>query len=471
MYTKWATALVALAGSILQISAQIPLTITSDASVKAAAKIAAANMMTYYTGNQPGQTPGMLPGPYYWWEAGAMFGQLINYWQLTGDTQYNDIITQAMLWQIGDKNNYMPDNETKSLGNDDQAFWAFSALDAAESKFPDPPNTYPSWVALAQAVWNTQYPRWDTTKCGGGLRWQIFYFNPGYEYKNAISNGGFFQLCARLYRYTGNQTYADWAEKSWNWIYNSPLMDQSLNQVWDGTAMANNCSDNTKVYWTYNAGTMLVGSAYMYNATSDPVWLDRVQGLLNATNIFFVKGGQTDPSIAQPLLGGTIMSEIACESQKTCNYDQPSFKAYLSRWMAVSGQLVPQIAAQVYTRLSQSAAAAAPGCTGAAMGKTNMCGRRWYQTIWDGNYGVGEQMSALSVFQNLLIKNVPAPYTLKNGGTSKSDPEAGFGSGQGSGLYDPYANMPITTGDRAGAGILTLISMVLIAGGAAWTVL
>lgn len=72
-------------------------------------------MLTYYTGNQPGQTAGLLPGPYYWWEAGAMFGQLINYWQLTGDTQYNEIITQAMLHQIGDKKNYMPDNQTKSL--------------------------------------------------------------------------------------------------------------------------------------------------------------------------------------------------------------------------------------------------------------------------------------------------------------------------------------------------------------------
>lgn len=32
--------------------------------------------MTYYQGNQSGQIPGILPGPYYWWEAGAMFGQV-----------------------------------------------------------------------------------------------------------------------------------------------------------------------------------------------------------------------------------------------------------------------------------------------------------------------------------------------------------------------------------------------------------
>lgn len=200
------------------------------------------------------------------------------------------------------------------------------------------------------------------------------------------------------------------------------------------------------------------------------MWLTRVEGLLSATDIFFVKGGLTDPTIATPQLNGTVMSEIACEAQKTCNYDQPSFKAYLTRWMAVSGQLVPQIAAKVYSRISASAVAAAPICAGAANGRTNMCGRRWYQTMYDGNFGVGEQMSALSIFQNLLIKNVAGPLTGKEG-SSKSDPNAGFGSGQGSGLFDPYANVPITIGDKAGAGILTLLSLVLVTGGAVWTVL
>jgi hypothetical protein len=46
-------------------------------------------MMTYYKGNLSGQIPGELPGPppnpsitnagYFWWEAGAMFGSLIDY--------------------------------------------------------------------------------------------------------------------------------------------------------------------------------------------------------------------------------------------------------------------------------------------------------------------------------------------------------------------------------------------------------
>jgi hypothetical protein len=60
-------------------------------SIKSAAASVAYDMMTYYTGNHTGDVPGNLPQPYYWWEAGAMFGSLIDYWHYTGDTTYNEV--------------------------------------------------------------------------------------------------------------------------------------------------------------------------------------------------------------------------------------------------------------------------------------------------------------------------------------------------------------------------------------------
>ena len=43
-----------------------------------------------------------------------MFGLLIEYWYLTGDASYNDIVTQAILFQVGN-NDFMPTNQTKDL--------------------------------------------------------------------------------------------------------------------------------------------------------------------------------------------------------------------------------------------------------------------------------------------------------------------------------------------------------------------
>jgi len=54
-------------------NAAITLNLNDDASIKQAAGRAAYDMMTYYTGNNTGDTPGNLPDPYYWWECGAMF--------------------------------------------------------------------------------------------------------------------------------------------------------------------------------------------------------------------------------------------------------------------------------------------------------------------------------------------------------------------------------------------------------------
>lgn len=71
-------------------------------------------MMKWYNGNQTGQSIGLLPQPYYWWEAGAMFGQMIEYWFYTGDSTYNSVVTQGMLAQVGPNNDYMPPNQTKT---------------------------------------------------------------------------------------------------------------------------------------------------------------------------------------------------------------------------------------------------------------------------------------------------------------------------------------------------------------------
>lgn len=58
----------------------ISLDVNDSGSIKAAASTIAYGMMSYYYGNQTGNTPGNLPPPYYWWECGAMFGHMVDYW-------------------------------------------------------------------------------------------------------------------------------------------------------------------------------------------------------------------------------------------------------------------------------------------------------------------------------------------------------------------------------------------------------
>src|ERR1700753_223684 len=99
-------------------------------------------------------------------------------------------------------------------------------MTAAETKFPNPGDKKPSWLSLAQAVFNRQAGRWDPIHCGGGLRWQFQFTNPGWMDKNSISNGCFFQLAARLARYTKNETYTQWANQVFDWMDSSPLISK-----------------------------------------------------------------------------------------------------------------------------------------------------------------------------------------------------------------------------------------------------
>lgn len=231
--------------------------------------------MSYYKGNEPGQIPGILPGPppggdYYWWEGGTLWGTMVDYWHWTGDTTWANETQYSLIFQAGPPDNsYQPSNWTLSLGNDDQGFWGISAMLAAENKFPNPPlPTEPGWLALAQAVFNTQAaPDRHDDACGGGMRWQIPPTNIGYDYKNSIANGIFFNIGARLARYTENTTYSNWAVSTWDWMAGIGLIDDQYN-IYDGGHVEDNCTTITKAQFSYTAAVIVQGAAFMYNYVS-----------------------------------------------------------------------------------------------------------------------------------------------------------------------------------------------------------
>ncbi|OIW27116.1 putative dfg5 protein [Coniochaeta ligniaria NRRL 30616] len=421
--------------------------LTSTDSIKAAAKIVASNLMSYYQGNEPGQTPGILPGPppagpYYWWEGGALWGTLVDYWHYTNDTTYNNVTESSLIFQAGSpENSYMPPNWTASLGNDDQGFWGMSAMLAAENNFENPPSTDPQWLALAQAVFNTQAARWDNQNCNGGMRWQIPLSNNGYDYKNTIANGIFFNLGARLARYTGNDTYAQWAEKTYNWTQAVGYIDSEYN-IFDGGHVEHNCTDINPQQFSYIAAIFTQGTAHMYNykkTNGSTLWAERVTGLTNRTlNLFFPNG---------------VAVEIDCELAETqqCTTDMLSFKGYSHRFLAQTTQMAPIVHDRIMAVLKTSAQGAVKSCNA-----DGTCGFRWTNGSYDGVTGAGQEMNALGALLSMLVDEpgVTHPVTNTTGGTSQGNPDAGS---------DPnvyQAASPVTQGDRAGAGILTAVLLV-----------
>ena len=166
--------------------------------------------------------------------------------------------------------------------------------------------------------------------------------------------------------------------------------------------------------------------------------------MLKTSSIFFDNG---------------VMKEVACEDNGKCDVDQRSFKAYLARWMAATTKVAPWTGATIMPLLQSSAKAAVATCTGGS--DSQQCGMKW-TTGFDGSMGVGEQMSVLEVVQSNLVGSVAGPLTSGTGGSSKGDPSAGGNSVKG------ISYNTITSGDKAGAGILTTIVLVVMLSGSWW---
>jgi mannan endo-1,6-alpha-mannosidase len=277
----------------------------------------------------------------------------------------------------------------------------FSSDPHAEYSFPQLPALHPSWLQIVENAWEDYVSRWNTSTCNGGLQWQFNPKNAGFHYKNSVSNGAFFQLSARLARFTGNETYVRWAEKIWSWTIGIGLIDGIYN-VYDGSDDTINCTGIDHHQWSYNVGTFLYGSAVLYNLTngSSP-WMERTVGLLDATNTF----------ISPFRNASDILFEATCELTNTCNTDQFSMKAYLIRWMAATTKMAPFTASRVGEVLRASAQGAAASCSG---GTNNTCGSKWYLGAWDGTSGLGQELCALEVTYALLVNQTNSPAVYPN---------------------------------------------------------
>jgi hypothetical protein len=83
-------------------------------------------------------------------------------------------------------------------------------------------------------------------------------------FEKGLANGFLFSLSARLARYTGNKTYADWADKTWDWAEKIGLIDHDY-AVYKGAAVMQDCRFINKHQWTSSNAIFVLGASYMYN--------------------------------------------------------------------------------------------------------------------------------------------------------------------------------------------------------------
>ncbi|KAF2726318.1 glycoside hydrolase family 76 protein [Polychaeton citri CBS 116435] len=437
--------------------------ITDSSSTKNASGTIAESIIRRYNDQPAPLIPGIFTletngnQNWPWYGSGMIWDSLINYWGQTGDDQFNDLIQQGLYFQTGEHEDFLPANQTSMEGNDDQAVWALAAMTAAEVGFPEPRDSDTSYLQLAQNVFDSQAARWDSDTCKGGLRWQIFAFNNGYNYKSSSANGAFFQLAARLGRFTGNQTYYNWAERVLQWSKDSRIVQKGISSgqswaVFDGADATQNCSEINHLQLSFSLALYLQGAAYLSNSTgansNTSSMVDFVDGLLSTVSDSFIKN-QTG-----------ILQETACSSFDTCATDMRAFLGSLSRALATTQYFIPSTSDKIAPILQSSGTAAAKACPDGDVCDYNWTGSGQSTSEFD----FGSDLSTLNTLvANLGLAQVRtsddgnAASTPTNSGGNSTATSTGTDNGSSSGSDNPSSSAAPSSGAAdAGNGAVSL---------------
>lgn len=89
----------------------------------------------------------------------------------------------------------------------------------------------------------------------------------GFDYKNSIANGAYFNIAARLARYTQESAYAESAYATFAWMLQTGLVDGHY-KVLDGAHTGFDCTDINGAQYSYNVAVLLQGAAFLWDLVS-----------------------------------------------------------------------------------------------------------------------------------------------------------------------------------------------------------
>ena len=282
------------------------------------------------------------PGGQCWWESANELNDIINYSEQTGSTAYlNDIPTT-----YANASNALNDGNGPFLDryNDDDGWWGLTWLNAYKL------TGNKAYLTTAENIFSYIQNNGWSTACGGG----VYQFNGGLgadglpATKDAIANGLYITLAARLYQATDNPAYmnsASGATAATNWFLHSGLIvpsgtqenlveDHIINGTTSGVAPTNGtnlaasdaCKAASTSKSTYNQGMILNGLTAMYTNTGNQAYLTDAENIASAV--------QNDTHNSSPALvdSNGVLTEPCEGAPYGC--DQKDGKAFM-QWKGV----------------------------------------------------------------------------------------------------------------------------------------
>jgi len=234
-----------------------------------------------------------------WWNAANAITVLVNYSAVSGSTDYLPAIENT--FSLNSRQGFL------NSFYDDEGWWALAWVRAYDL------TQNPDYLNMASSIFDDMTGGWDDV-CGGGIWW-----SKDRTYKNAIANELFLSVAAHLANRVTDPdlqaSYADWADREWQWFLQSGMIN-AQNLINDGLTRDGTCRNNGQTTWTYNQGVILGGLVELYQQSQDPSLPQAAQDIaLAAIN------GLSDSC--------GILHDYHCEPQ--CGADTVQFKGIFVR--------------------------------------------------------------------------------------------------------------------------------------------
>ncbi|KAL2916780.1 hypothetical protein HK105_203559 [Polyrhizophydium stewartii] len=214
----------------------------------------------------------------------------MEYARITKDGQFVPVVTNAL-----SNVSYAPAGVGSFLGpstsiastllgrwNDDIMWYALGSLTGAElfgNSALMPRSSKITYLQSAVNTYNEVMQQYDLSTCGGGIFWSRDRTNPKTkDYKSTITNAQAIILAARLAIATGNKTYLTQADTIYSWLKDRQIITANYH-VSDGLSIVG-CAIDIRQY-SYNAGMLIGGMAWMYKATGDAKYITEAGKLLD----------------------------------------------------------------------------------------------------------------------------------------------------------------------------------------------
>jgi predicted alpha-1,6-mannanase (GH76 family) len=245
------------------------------------------------------------------WKEAEMIETVEDYYRLTGDPAYKNLVVALCRGVIGRYGSswlylYRPaDHKLIGRRANDDIMWMVIAFTRAHAMTGDP-----AYLQMARRNFDSVWARAWSSALGGALWWRTATDRPG---KNTTTNAPAVVAAVHLYNATHDGMYLGRARSLYGWL-RGHLFDPRNGRVFDGLVLRGQSATVDRTQYTYDQGSFIGAAEALYSVTGERSYYSDALLALQYTRAALTQNGILQNDSSRP------------------DQDSGGFKGIFARW-------------------------------------------------------------------------------------------------------------------------------------------